>query len=188
MIPEILLSLLVGIALAAACGLRIFVPLLALSAAAHFGHFALSPGFAWLGSWGALIALAAATVVEIVSYHVPWLDHLLDVAGAPLAVAAGVIVMAASMDQVSPFVRWALAVLAGGGVAGLFQGLTGMTRLGSTMMTGGAGNPAFASAESGSAIVVSILAIVIPLVALLALVLLGAFALRRGLRLLGGRG
>jgi hypothetical protein len=179
MTGEALLSLLIGVALAAACGLRVFVPLLAMSVAARAGHFMPAAGFAWLGSDTALIALAAATVIEVAAYHVPWLDHLLDHAAAPLAVAAGVISVAASAHQLSPFLRWALAVIAGGGGAGLFQGLTSLGRLGSTFATGGIGNPFFATAETAASVVISLAALALPLLAVLAILAVAVFAYRR---------
>lgn len=177
--PEAVLSVVAGVALAAACGLRIFVPLLVLSLAAHTGHFTPAAGFAWLGSDAALIGLAAATVVEVVAYLVPWLDHLLDAAGAPLAIAAGILVMAASAQHLSPFLRWALALVAGGGVAGIFQVLTGVGRLGSTLATGGVANPLFSGLESGASLVISIVAFALPMLALLVVLGLGVLALRR---------
>jgi hypothetical protein len=79
---ETLLSLLIGFGLAAACGFRVFVPLLvlALGARTDFGAqvFQLAPGFEWLASDAALIAFAAATLLEIAGYYVPWVDNLLD--------------------------------------------------------------------------------------------------------------
>jgi len=179
MLPEAVLSVVVGIALAAACGLRIFVPLLVLSVAAHVKHFTPAAGFAWLGSDAALIALGVATVVEVAAYHVPWLDHVLDAAGAPLAIAAGVIVMAASAQHLSPFLRWALPLVAGGGAAGVFFALTSIMRLGSTLTTGGLANPLFATFEAGAAVVLSILALLLPLLASLVIVGFIWIALRR---------
>jgi len=179
MVAETILGVLAGVALAAACGLRVFLPLLVMSAAAVTGHFTPAGGFAWLGTTPALVALGVATAVEIAAYHVPWLDHLLDVAGAPLAVAAGVIAMAAASDALPSFLRWAVAVVAGGGVAGLFQGLTGLARLGSTLTTGGAANPAFASFESVGALAIAVAALALPLLAVGFLVALGGLALRR---------
>lgn len=179
MISETVLGILAGFALAAACGLRVFLPLLVMSAAAHTGHFTPAGGFVWIGTTPALIALGAATTVEIAAYHVPWLDHLLDLAGAPLAVAAGVIAMAASTDALPPFLRWSLAVVAGGGVAGLFQGLTGMARLGSTFATGGVANPIFAGVESAGALMIAVSALALPMLALIGLTALVGLALRR---------
>jgi hypothetical protein len=65
---QTLLSLFVGVGLAAACGFRVFVPLLVMSAAAQAGHLSLAPGFEWIGTKPALIAFAAATVLEVLGY------------------------------------------------------------------------------------------------------------------------
>lgn len=179
MVSETVLGVMAGVALAAACGLRVFLPLLVMSAAAVTGHFTPAGDFAWLGTTPALITLGVATTVEIAAYHVPWLDHLLDIAGAPLAVAAGVIALAAATDALPPFLRWSLAVVAGGGVAGLFQALTATTRLGSTFATGGLANPVFAGVESAGALMIAVAALALPVLALIGLVALAGFALRR---------
>ena len=57
-----------GLGLAACSGFRVFVPLLAASIAYHTGYLAPAAGFAWLGTWAALITLATATVAEIAGY------------------------------------------------------------------------------------------------------------------------
>src|SRR5882762_9625453 len=124
---ETVLSLLIGIGLSAACGFRVFVPLLVVSIAAHTGHLKLASGFAWMGSDAALIAFAVATALEIAAYYVPWLDNLLDTLATPAAVIAGTLVTASLATEMSPFLKWTLAVIAGGGVAGLVQGTTVLT-------------------------------------------------------------
>src|SRR5512137_1176711 len=98
---EYLLYVLLGIGLAAACGFRVFVPFLAISIAALAGHLRLAPDFAWLGSWPALIVFGVATVLEIVAYYVPWLDHVLDIAATPAAIVAGVVVTASVVTGIS---------------------------------------------------------------------------------------
>src|SRR5947207_9549521 len=91
---ETLLSVCLGIGLAAACGFRIFVPLLVTSLAAQTGHLTLAGGFQWIGTRPALVAFAVATVLEILAYYVPWIDNLLDVIAGPAAVTAGIVVTA----------------------------------------------------------------------------------------------
>ncbi|MEK7250734.1 MAG: DUF4126 domain-containing protein [Bacteroidota bacterium] len=125
----------------------------------------LSSGFEWIGSLPALIAFGVATALEIAGYYVPWVDHSLDVITAPAAVVAGIIAMASSVVGMSPFLQWTLAIIAGGGVAGLIQTFTGVTRLTSTATTGGIGNPVVSTAEAGGSVTLSILASVLPLVA-----------------------
>src|SRR5262245_3826330 len=75
---EIFLSICLGIGLSAACGFRVFVPLLCLSIAAKAGYVHLTPSFAWIGTLPAIIAFGVATVLEIGAYYIPWLDNVLD--------------------------------------------------------------------------------------------------------------
>ena len=175
---QAILSIFVGVALAAACGFRVFVPMLVMSVASHSGHFTLSSGFEWIGSLPALLAFGAATIVEIAGYYIPLIDHLLDVIAAPAAVVAGAVVMASSMVGLSPFLHWTLAIIAGGGVAGLMHAFTGVTRLASTTTTGGIGNPVVSTAEAGTSVTLSVLAIVLPLVAAAIVFLVVLFAAR----------
>lgn len=178
MTSETLLSIFVGIALAAACGFRVFVPLLVMSVASYTGHLTLSSGFEWIDSLPALIAFGAATAFEIAGYYIPWVDHLLDVIATPAAVVAGAVTMASSMVGLSPFLHWTLALIAGGGVAGLIQTFTGLTRLTSTATTGGIGNPAVSTAETGGSILLSVLAILVPLLAAAIVLVVLIFAAR----------
>ncbi len=159
---EYLLYALLGIGLAAACGFRVFVPLLVMSIAALTGHLQLAPDFAWIGSWPALIVFAVATVLEIAAYYVPWLDNLLDTIATPAAIVAGIIVTASVVLDMSPVLRWPLAVIAGGGVAGVIQGATVMIRKASTLTTAGIANPIASTIESGSSVGMSVLALVLP--------------------------
>ena len=172
---ETLLGICIGIGLSAACGFRVFVPLLVMNIAALSGHLALAPGFEWVGSYPALIAFSVATCVEIAGYYVPWVDHLLDTIATPAAIIAGTIVTASMVTHLSPFLKWTLAVIAGGGAAGLVQGTTVATRALSGVTTAGLGNPLFATVELGGAVFTSILAIVAPLLALTLLILLLAY-------------
>lgn len=170
---EILLSICLGIGLSAACGFRVFVPLLVMSIASLSGHLHLAHGFEWLSSYPALIALSVATALEVAGYYLPWLDHLLDTIATPAAVVAGTVVTASLVADMSPFLRWALAVIAGGGAAGLIQATTVATRGASLVTTGGLANPVVATLELAGAVVTSVLALFVPVlvVALLAVFL-----------------
>lgn len=162
---ELVISLLVGVGLAAAAGFRVFVPLLAVGLAEHFGVLPLAEGFSWMGSVPALAAFAAATVLEILGYYVPWVDNLLDTVASPAAVVAGVVLTAAVLTDVDPMLRWTLAVIAGGGTATIFQGLTAGTRGISTATTGGLANPLVSTAEAGGSLLLAVLAVFVPVAA-----------------------
>lgn len=167
---DAVLSLGVGLGLAAAAGLRVFLPLLVLGVAAHLGALPLASGFDWLASGPAIAALGSATLLEVSAYYLPWIDNLLDVVATPLAIMAGILLTAAVATGLPPEIRWAAAIIAGGGTAGAVQGLTSLARLKSTALTAGAANPIIATLELVGSFLASILAIALPLVAILVVV------------------
>jgi hypothetical protein len=180
---EIAVSVALGVGLAAATGFRVFLPMLVLSIAANTGHLALADSFAWIGTLPALILLGVAAVVEIIAYYIPGVDNLLDTLATPAALVAGTVVSAAVITDLPPTVKWATAVIAGGGIAGLIQSTSALLRAKSTVFTGGLGNPVIATTELSGSLIVSILAIAAPLIALLLVVLFLWLALRFLLRL-----
>lgn len=160
---ETLLSVCLGIGLSAACGFRVFVPLLVVSIASLSGHLTLAHGFEWIGSYPALVAFSVATCLEIGGYYIPWLDHLLDTIATPAAIVAGTVITASVVGHMSPFLRWTLAAIAGGSVAGIVQGATVATRSASTISTGGLANPLVSTLELAGALTTSVLSIFVPL-------------------------
>src|SRR3954470_1602541 len=163
------LAICMGLGLAAACGFRVFVPMLVMSIAVHSGHLHVMPSMGWIGTTPALVTLSLATALEIGGYYIPWLDHFLDTVATPAAVIAGTIVTASMVTDVSPFLRWTLAAIAGGGLAGAVQGTTVLARALSTATTGGLGNPILATVELGGAVGASILVLLVPIIALIAI-------------------
>ena len=166
---EPFLSFLIGVGLSAACGFRVFVPLLVVSVAAYSGHLQLASGFEWMGSPAALIAFATATAMEIGGYYIPWVDNLLDTIASPAAIIAGTLITASLVADMSPFLKWTLAAIAGGGIAGLVQGTTVLTRGASTAGTGGLANPILATAELGGSLITSFLSLMVPVLVALAI-------------------
>ena len=175
---DLALAVAMGVGLAAAVGLRVFLPMLVLSIGAYAGHLPLSSGLAWLGTPAALVMLSVASTVEILAYYIPGVDNVLDVIATPAALIAGAVVSAAVMTDVPPMVRWTTAVIAGGGAAGAIHGLTSLLRAKSTMMTAGFGNHAIATGELGGALILSLLALAAPLAAVAIALLFGWFAVR----------
>ncbi|MCA3006127.1 MAG: DUF4126 domain-containing protein [Planctomycetaceae bacterium] len=169
---DYVLAALIGLGLAAACGFRVFLPVLVLAVAARAGAVQLAPSLSFLISDTALVALGLATALEIGGYWIPWLDHALDVAATPAAVVAGTLVAGSQWVPIGPdgeLLTWALALIVGGGVAGAVQVGTVALRTASTAFTGGLGNPLFATAEHGAAAAISIAAITVPALAFVAL-------------------
>ena len=162
---ETVTSILLGIGLSAATGFRIFVPFLVASIAAITGYLTLSPEFEWIGTYPALIAFGAATVLEIAAYFIPWFDNFLDSIATPTAFIAGAILMVAVVSGLPPLAKWALAIIAGSSAAGIVQTGTSLTRLASTAATAGIANPVVSTVEAGSSFSLSILAVFIPVLA-----------------------
>jgi|JI10StandDraft_1071094.scaffolds.fasta_scaffold61197_3 hypothetical protein len=167
-IISLLLPVALGIGLAAATGFRVFLPLLLMGFAVRGGYMPVSDGFAWVATPPALIMLAIAAVTEVVAYYVPVLDNLLDGLAGPTAVGAGIAVSAAVMGDVPPMLKWTLAIIAGGGAAAATQGATTLLRGTSTVLTMGLGNHAVATGEIIGAIVMTLLAIALPYLAMVA--------------------
>lgn len=162
---EIFLSICLGLGLSAACGFRVFVPLLCLGVSAKLGAVPLTDGFAWVATTPALIVLSVATGAEMAAYFIPWVDNALDSIAVPAASVAGTFAMGSVLPDVDPMWRWALAIIAGGGVATSTQLATTKARLTSTVTTGGVANPVLAAVEAVTSTVLSILAVVWPIVA-----------------------
>ncbi len=171
------LAVLLGISLAAACGMRVFAPLAVLSVASFAGWMTPPDSFAWVGSAPVMVGLCLAVLLEAGAYMIPWLDHALDTAGVPLAAGAGTVVAALQIASVSgvtgsapidPGLLWTLSAVAGGGVAIGTHATTAMLRGGSTGVSGGLLNPVFAIAETALSVVISVLSVVIPVLAVVA--------------------
>ena len=179
---DVAISVGMGIALAAAAGFRVFVPLLATGLAIHFAGLEAAAGFEWLGEPWVLVALGVATALEVAAYYIPGVDHALDAVAAPLALVAGVLVAASVMADLPAWLRWLAAIVAGGSATAATYSLTSLVRAKSGMTTGGLGNPVVASGELMGATGLALLALLVPLLALAAAAALVVLAVRRLLR------
>lgn len=184
MTPDTIISIFLGIGLAASVGFRVFLPLFALSFAAYLGVWELNANWQWIGSLAALITLGVATLVEIFAYFIPWVDNALDSLAIPLAGIAGTAVMVSTVADLDPVVTWSLAIIAGGGTATAIKGANATGRLTSTATTGGIANPIVSTVETGTAVVVSTASILVPPIAaiLVIIILIFIFRIYRKLR------
>jgi predicted membrane channel-forming protein YqfA (hemolysin III family) len=182
---ELALSICLGIGLSAACGFRVFVPLLGMSFAANAGHIELSEGFDWIATWPAFACFLTATLLEIAAYYIPWLDNLLDNVATPIAIIAGTLITAAVITDMSPLMKWSLALIAGGGTAGIIQASTITLRGASSLTTGGFANFLIASGELAASVATTALSVILPVVTAVGIVVLIAvllFSIRRRFR------
>jgi hypothetical protein len=179
---ETLLAICVGLGLAAAAGMRVFLPLFVLGVAGRAELVPLASGWAWLASTSALIGLGTAALAEVSAYYVPWVDQVLDVIATPAAVLAGMVATAAVLVDLPPFVTYALVVIGGGGVAGMAQGASVLARVTSTSLTGGLGNPLVSTAEWLSSLALALLAVLLPVLGALVAAALVFVLVRRARR------
>jgi len=179
------LALCLGLGLSAACGFRVFIPPLALSLAAMNGTVELGADWQWLGSPVAVVMLGIATLIEVLAYFVPWVSNALDSVELVAAPIAGMLVTASSLAMVgdlNPVLLWTIAAIAGGGTAELVEGTSALSRLVASSTTGGFGGPVVSVIELLSATVLSLLALLAPVMALVLVVGLIVYCGRRMLR------
>ncbi len=172
-IAQVALALAAGIGLSASCGFRVFLPPLLVSLASMAGFVDLGEDFAWMGTWQAAVAFGVAALVEITAYYIPALDNFLDTISVPLSTIAGLGITAALLGpDMSPALRWILAIIAGGGTAIATSTTTAGIRAASTTTTAGLGNGLFSTLEAGTSTILSIIAIALPSVGVIVVILL----------------
>jgi large-conductance mechanosensitive channel len=159
---ELITAVAIGIGLAASAGFRVFVPMLVAAVAAKTGILPLNESFHWLSSWPSIAILGTATVVEILAYYIPFVDNLLDTVSTPLAIGAGTLLLTSVLPIDSELMKWITGAAIGGGSAAVVQSGSALTRLTSTKLTAGVGNPVVATVENVAATGTSLLSLVIP--------------------------
>ena len=185
---EVILSIFLGIGLAASAGFRVFLPLFVLSLASYANLVDLNTSWQWMGGISALLIFGVATLTEIFAYSIPWVDNLLDSLSIPLAALAGTAVMVSTLTGMDPVVTWSLAIIAGGGTATAIKGAAAGTRMASSLGTGGLANPAVSVVETATATVLSWTSVLVPLVAIILVIIVLALVLRVYRKLRPGRG
>ena len=160
-----------GTAIAAACGLRAFLPLLALALGVHFHLLHVDKAGAWIGSTPAIVTLLWAAVLEVAADKVPALDHALDLVATVLRPLAAGIAGWCTFVGVHPALGVAAAAFLGTGAMGLHV-TKAKVRLGSSMLTFGAANPVISVVEDALATGLSAMAVLAPVAALVGVGLL----------------
>jgi len=157
-------AVMAGICLSAAAGLRVFIPILALGLAGRFELLPISEQFMWMTSGPVLTIVGLAALMEVGSYYVPLVDNLLDMLATPAALAGGTVIVSSLLPEMNAAAQWGTAAILGGGTAGVVQGSTVLARGLSTASTGGLGNPAVSTGETGGSLVAVVLAIFTPVI------------------------
>ena len=156
-----------GIAIAAACGLRAFLPLLALSLGVRFEFVRVDHAAEWIASTPVLVTLVWATVLEIAADKIPAVDHMLDLIATGLRPAAAGLAAWCTFEALHPAIGIAAALVLGSGAMGLHVAKA-KVRLGSSMLTLGNANPVLSFVEDAISAGLSALALLAPIAAVVA--------------------
>lgn len=178
-----LVSLFIGIGLAAATGFRVFLPIFFLSLGTYLKIIPLDADYAWIGSLPAVIATGIATLTEIIAYYIPFVDNVLDSITVPLATIAGSMLFASQFTEVNNWIQWSLAIIAGGGTAATISSVLAGTRAASSTTTAGIGNPVISTVETIGSTIMSVFAIFIPVLAGILVLIMLYFAIKYGKKL-----
>lgn len=181
--------------LATAAGLNAYVPLLVMGLLARFTNWVVLPaGWTWLSTPWVLGLLAVLLLVEVVADKVPAVDSLNDVVQTVVRPASGGIVFASGLgaqtvtvaDPTSFFsdsTRWVPVVL-GVAIALGVHLLKAQTRPVANATTAGFAAPLLSTVEDIASLGLSLLALLLPVLALVAALLVvgGIWWLVRGVR------
>lgn len=164
-----LLSIFLGVTLAAAAGFRAFLPLFLLGLLERYqllAPFSLGQSFEWLSSNHALIVLGTATFLEILADKIPAVDSGLDAVMTFVRPGAGALSVIAILSPQDPVVAYVSGLIfATGATLPVHLGKS-MLRLGSHATTAGAGSPVLSAAEDLSSGAAVVLAVLIPISAI----------------------
>src|SRR5688500_15564929 len=173
-------SLAMGIGLAACAGIRAWLPLLLAGGMARWGIIELGSSFQFIASDRALLLFGVATVIEILADKVPAVDHALDTLSTVLRPAAGSLLAASVLWQVSdPLTALALGVAVGAPTSLVPHAAKSLLRAASTTFTGGLANPFISVLEDLMTVALFVLTVLVPIVVAGVLILVGLFVARR---------
>lgn len=155
------MELLTGLGLSIPAGLNAYIPLLVIAISQHFEWLQLKAPFDVLGEWWMIAIIAVLLLIEVIADKVPAVDHVNDaVQGVVRPAAGGVVAVAAagSAVEVSPWLLMLAGVLLAGGV----HAVKATARPVVNLTTAGVGAPAVSAAEDAGALLLSIMALVAP--------------------------
>lgn len=162
---ELLTGVMAAFGLSASAGLNAYIPLLVIGLLARYTDI-IELGTPWdtLTSWWVLGLLIVLSVVEFFADKFPAVNHVNDIIQTIVRPVAGAIVFAASakvITDIHPVLALSAGVLVAGGVHAV---KSVAVRPAVTATTGGAGNVPVSMAEDFLAAIVSIIAVVVPIV------------------------
>lgn len=177
---DLLTGIFTAFGLSASAGLNAYIPLLVVGLLARYTQLLkLSQPWDTLASPWIILLLCALIIVEMLADMTPLVNHLNDLIQTIVRPVAGAIAFAASADVVTD-VSPVLALAAGLLVAGTVHVTkAGVVRPAVTATTGGAGNVPVSIAENITSTVLSIVAVILPIIIGTLLVVIASFIVWR---------
>jgi len=162
------LDILSGLTLAAPAGVNAYIPLLAVALAERIGWLHLYEPYDVLGAWWVIAIIAVLLTVEVIADKIPAVDHVNDVIQTVVRPAAGglLAVSASGHGSVSPVVLLVAGVLIAGGV----HAVKATARPVVNVSTAGAGAPVVSTLEDIGAVIVTVLALLVPVLAAIVII------------------
>jgi len=162
---EMLLGIFSAFGLSASAGLNAYIPLLVIGVIAHYTDWiTLASPWDTLANPYILILIGILLIIEMLADKIPAVNHINDLIQTFVRPAAGAIAFAASTNVITG-IHPVLALACGLLVAGSVHVVkSAAVRPVVTVTTGGAGNIPISLAEDATSAVVSLLAILVPVV------------------------
>jgi hypothetical protein len=186
-----MLASLTGLGLSAAAGLNAYIPLLLVGVLARFTDVITLPEpYRWIQSGWALGVVSVLLLAELVLDKVPVVDHVNDAVQTLVRPTVGGVIFAAttaaaqadasSWMQDHPWV----GVLLGVAVAGIVHATKATARPLVNATTVGTATPVVSAAEDAASLAMSLVAVFLPVLVVVALLLVGwaAYAMFRRVR------
>ncbi|MFI7573663.1 DUF4126 domain-containing protein [Micromonospora sp. NPDC049497] len=178
-------EVLTGTGLAASAGLNAYIPLLTMGLLARYTDVIdLPSGWQWLGNGWVIGILAVLLAIEVVADKVPVVDHVNDVVQTVVRPTAGGLAFGAGSSSETVTVsdpgsffsshQW-VPVVTGVLIAFGVHLLKSAARPVINATTAGVGAPVASTAEDATSVVVSVVAILLPVLVLVFLVGLAFF-------------
>lgn len=173
-----MLEFLTGSALAASAGLNAYIPLLMLGLGSRFTDLVQLPNnWAWLGNEWVLGTLGVLLLLEIIADKIPGLDSVNDVVQTVVRPTAGGLAFGSGTSATTVAVtdpaaffsshQW-VPVVTGIAIALVVHLAKLSVRPIANTLTAGLAAPVISTVEDVSSVVISVLAILAPIIALLA--------------------
>ena len=164
-------SVLAAFGLSGAAGLNAWLPLFVSALLDRLGAVDLAAPFDDFSSTTGLVVLGTLTVADFVGDKIPVVDHALHALGTVIAPVSGALLFSGSAGS-EPDHSTLVSVVLGALVAGSVHAARATVRPASTAATAGVANPAISLGEDAASGVLTALAFLVPVLAVL---LLAAF-------------